>query len=395
MKSLPVSALLFVAGVVGMWSAPASADSAATAPSWSIVPSPQISSDNATLMGVSCATADMCIAVGGEETSTGEQPLAEQWNGVEWAALTISGVAKDNYLTSVSSAGAQWCAAVGSSISKKAVQRALVEVWDGSSWTMEPTPLPGGPTSTAGLESVSCLSATACTAVGAFARPGVNAQERPLAEAWNGHDWTIQPTPNPKAENGSQLNGLSCTASDACTAGGNYAFADVDQSIFALRWDGSAWKEQEQPNPAGQGFNEDSDIACTSLDACTSVGLWTDGGNRSEPLAESWNGSVWSRRPVPHPHGNNEAGLNGVSCVETACTAVGDWSTSDGGDLPEYTLAEHWDGFRWTVQTPPNPSGSSLSELSAVSCTSPRACVAVGLSWDGTETQPLIESYAS
>ena len=123
-------------------------------------------------MGVSCATADMCIAVGGEETSTGEQPLAEQWNGVEWTALTISGVAKDNYLTSVSCAGAQWCAAVGSSISKKAVQRALVEVWDGSSWTIDPTPLPGGPTSTAGLDSVSCLSATACTAVGAFARPG-------------------------------------------------------------------------------------------------------------------------------------------------------------------------------------------------------------------------------
>ncbi len=84
-----------------------------------------------------------------------------------------------------------------------------------------------------------------------------------------------------------------------------------------------------------------------------------------------------------------------MSCVERACIAVGNWSTGYGGDLPEYTLAEHWDGFRWTVQTTPNPSGSSLSELDAVSCTSPRACVAVGQSWNGTETQPLIESDAS
>ncbi len=394
MKGLPASTLALVALALGMGTAPAGADPASTAPTWSIVPGPPISSDNATLMGVSCATADICIAVGGEEISTGEQPLAEQWNGAEWTQSTISGVAKDSYLTSVSCVGAQWCAAVGSSISKDAVQRALVEVWDGSSWTIEPTPLPGAPRSTAGLDSVSCLSATSCTAVGAFSRPGVNAQERPLAEAWDGHDWTIQPTPNPKAENGSQLSGLSCTAADACTAGGDYAFADVDDSVFALRWDGSTWKEQNQPNPGGQGFNVDSAVSCTGVDACTSVGLWTDGGNRSEPLAESWNGSVWSRQPVPHPQGNNDAGLDGVSCVESACVAVGDWSTSYGGDLPDYTLAEHWDGFRWTAQTPPNPPGTSLSELDSVSCSSPRACVAVGSSWNGTLTQPLIESYA-
>ena len=68
---------------------------------------------------------------------------------------------------------------------------------------------------------------------------------------------------------------------------------------------------------------------------------------------------------------------------------------SYGGDLPDYTLAEHWDGFRWTVQTPPNPSGSSLSELDCR-----LLHVTAGVrgrrfeSWNGTETQPLIESYA-
>ena len=381
------------AGASPAGASPAGASQAATAPAWSIVPSPPISSDNATLMGASCGSTEVCIAVGVEETATGEQPLAEQWNGVEWTSLTIQGVAKDSFLTSVSCAGAQWCAAVGSSISKRAVQRPLVEIWDASSWTIVHPPVPGRAGSTAGFDSVSCRSATSCTAVGAFARPGVNAQEKPLAEGWDGRFWSIQPTPNPKAENGSQLNGLSCSAADACTAGGNYAYADVDNSVFAVRWDGSTWTEQKQPNPAGQGFNVDSAVSCTGVDACTSVGSWTDGGDRSEPLAESWDGSIWSRQPVPHPDGNNGAGLNGLSCVQSVCIAVGDWSTSPGGSLPEYALAEHWDGFRWTVQVPPNPTGARLSQLDAVSCTSPRACVAVGSSWNGTVTQPLIESY--
>jgi hypothetical protein len=344
-------------------------------------------------MGVSCATSDVCIAVGSEETSTGQQPLAEQWNGVEWTQSTIAGVAKDSYLTSVSCVGAQWCAAVGSSFSKKAVQRTLAEVWNGSRWTIELTPLPGRPGATAGLDSISCVSASSCTAVGGFANPGVNAQAQPLAEGWDGHEWTIQRTPNPMAENGSQLNGLSCTAADACTAGGNYAYADIDNSVFALRWDGSTWTEQTQVNPAG-GFNADSAVSCTGADACTSVGL-TDGGNVSEPLAESWNGSVWSRQPVPHPQGNLGAGLNGVSCVAVACIAVGDWATSVGSSQPEYTLAEHWDGLRWTLQTPPNPSHGRLSQLDAVSCSAPRTCVAVGQTWNGTVTRPLIESYTS
>ncbi len=334
------------------------------------------------------------IAVGGEESTTGDQPLVERWNGVEWKSLTISGVAKNSYLTSVSCVGVRWCAAVGSSISKKAVQRALVEVWNGSTWSIVHTPLPGSTGSTAGLDTVSCLSPTSCTAVGAFAGPGVNAQEKPLAEGWNGHVWTVQPTPNPMAENGSELDGLSCSAADACTAGGNYAYADVDDSVFAMRWDGSTWTEQKQVNPAGEGFNVDSAVSCTGADACTSVGLWTTGGNQSQALAESWNGSIWSRQAVPHPHGNNAAGLNGVSCVESACIAVGDWSRSSSGSKPELTLAEHWDGFDWTVQTPPNPSGARRSQLDAVSCSAPRACVAVGSTWDGTATEPLIESYS-
>jgi hypothetical protein len=64
--------------------------------------------------------------------------------------------------------------------------------------------------------------------------------------------------------------------------------------------------------------------------------------------------------------------LQGVSCSSAkACTAVG----SSGND----TLAERWDGRKWAVQSTLNPvTGTYFSELVGVSCSSATSCTAVG-----------------
>ena len=41
-------------------------------------------------------------------------------------------------------------------------------------------------------------------------------------------------------------------------------------------------------------------------------------------------------------------------------------------------LLRWWDGSTWTVQPSANPTGAAASTLDAVSCASPRFCVAVG-----------------
>jgi hypothetical protein len=67
--------------------------------------------------------------------------------------------------------------------------------------------------------------------------------------------------------------------------------------------------------------------------------------------------------------------LSGVSCTSArACTAVGHYGNSSGSGQ---TLAEVWNG-KWSIQPTPNPAGSSGSELTMVSCTSSSACTAVG-----------------
>jgi hypothetical protein len=75
--------------------------------------------------------------------------------------------------------------------------------------------------------------------------------------------------------------------------------------------------------------------------------------------------------PNPREHGGSK--LTAVSCSRPDdCIAVG-----VRGGYQMGTLAEHWNGKTWRVQPTPM-SHTESSELNAVSCSSPSACTAVG-----------------
>jgi hypothetical protein len=229
--------------------------------------------------------------------------------------------------------------------------------------------------------------------VGGLIRNGVDAQERPLAERWNGSAWRIRSTPNPQAENGSALTGVACTGAKACEAVGIYDYADVDQGVFAFGWDGTSWTQQDQPNPGGSDFNTEGSVSCSAASACGAVGTRVDGSGRIRALAERWNGTKWAQQQIPNHRGSAISETFGVSCAgATACSAVGDWSKSDTGQ-PGLTLAERWNGTGWAIQSTPNPPGATSSTLRGVACTSPSACVAVGGSYAASVSTTLVEVY--
>src|SRR3954453_897216 len=66
--------------------------------------------------------------------------------------------------------------------------------------------------------------------------------------------------------------------------------------------------------------------------------------------------------------------LSGLSCPSgTSCFAVGSRfykSAGAGG-----AFAEHWDGTSWSVQSIPTPSGSTGTQLNALSCPTTTSCV--------------------
>jgi hypothetical protein len=72
---------------------------------------------------------------------------------------------------------------------------------------------------------VSCVSATACTAVGEYANRAGSV--RTLVESWNGTAWSVVPSPNKGTVNDpNDLSWVSCVPASGCTAVGFYQLGD-------------------------------------------------------------------------------------------------------------------------------------------------------------------------
>jgi hypothetical protein len=93
----------------------------------------------------------------------------------------------------------------------------IVERWNGTSWALQADAAPAYTS----LGSVSCPSATACTAVGA-AWAGLGSTATTVAEYWDGTSWTLQAVPAPPKAKGTGLSGVSCRGPLYCTAVGDY-----------------------------------------------------------------------------------------------------------------------------------------------------------------------------
>jgi hypothetical protein len=131
------------------------------------------------------------------------------------------------------------------------------------------------------------MSASACTAAGNL-NGTAHAGSTTLIERWNGTTWTVQPTPKLSGGQGSFFNGVACTAS-ACTAAGLYLTPSGPLTL-AERWTGAGWHIQNTPTPS-QAFDiAPPAVACPSASACMAVA----GYNTNTPnltLAEQWNGN--------------------------------------------------------------------------------------------------------
>jgi hypothetical protein len=355
----------------------------AEAASWAIQSTPRpAGAVISELHGVSCISTTACTAVGDAETSTTVGILTGRWNGIGWAfQYTPNPLGAYDSLFGLSCTSTTACAAVGEHETSQGFV-SLAERWNGTKWTLQSTPNPPGSTNTF-LTSVSCTSTTACTAVGLS-----DAGNGTLVERWNGTGWTIQSTPNP-AGSGAVLSGVSCASPTDCIAVGSYSRQTSSGLRFfslAEGWNGTGWAIESTPNPPGSQDTELHGVSCTSTAACTAVGQ-SDAGT----LGERWNGTSWAIQSTPNPGSSFQDILTAVSCpVAKACIAVGIYSNPGSGSW--LTLAEIWNGTGWAIQSTPNPSGSP--RLVGVSCTSATLCTAVGFHILFSKTLTLAELYS-
>ena len=194
---------------------------------------------------------------------------------------------------------------------------------------------------------MSCRSATFCTAVGNY-QVNNSSKSRTLAEAWNGQTWAIEATSNPKdGANGAQLSGVACSSPLGCVAAGGYDSLNNQGLTLAEGWNGKTWTIKATPNPSGATGSNLTGVSCRAANACMAVG--GSGGNGL--FAEAWNGTAWTIKAVPSPQGATFTFLNGVSCgAKNACVAVGYDFNSSQAEVP---VAEAWNGTAWTIKPVP------------------------------------------
>ncbi len=349
-----------------------------TTSGWAISSTPNQSGLAKNLLNdVSCSSSTSCVSVGWYVNNSGIYTVAaDTWNGAEWAIHNPpapSGATLSS-LVSVSCSSSTACTGVGHYINSSGTTVTLAERWNGTEWSIQSTPNPSGATSS-DLWGVSCASSTSCVATGEYINSSGTTVT--LAERWNGTEWSIQSTPNPSGATASSLQSVSCTSSSACTAVGDYDGSGGVWYQLAERWNGTEWSVQSTPTPSGSGETFFRGVSCTSSTACTAVGYYyATGVGVYATFPERWNGTEWTIQSMKNPSGAKGSYLQKVSCAtSTSCTATGEYVNSSGTTV---TLAQKWNGTEWSLQLPANPSGAQESTLKGVSCTSATACTSVG-----------------
>jgi hypothetical protein len=343
------------------------------------VPDPGTGSE---LRAVTCTSASNCWAVGDYGSGPVDGSEALHWDGSAWTLVPTpdpAGAANGhNILYGVSCVSGTDCWAVGEYGATGIQHRTLALRWNGSSWSQVATPNPGGPPGAWFLAAVSCTAASNCWAVGHHSRPhGDNVN---MALHWNGKGWSWIATPQPDEAKGGyirQLNGIRCVSKTDCWAVGLWASVPPKQvsGTEAFRWTGTRWSSVSTPKVGGR-----NGVACASAANC-----WAVAGN----AAVHWNGTHWS--PVYTPHSaSKQNGLLGVTCARVSeCWAAGVLDASGAAGSGQLTDMLRWTGTKWTRVATPNPGGSTesgdnsaVNELDGVACGSPASCWAVGSYWD-------------
>lgn len=320
----------------------------ACGPTWTIVSTPNVTGDNNLLNGITALSTADAWAVGSHYTSifVPSQTLAEHWNGTAWSIVPTPNTGDgSNVLYEVDwlSSNAVW--GVGSKIDG-GLMSTLVERWDGSSWTIVPSPNRG---QNGSLLDVAMGSRHMGWAVG---QAYEGSQQRTLIEAWNGNAWQILPSPSPDPEF-NELDGVAIISKMNAWAVGSTGFGPL-----ILHWDGAAWSQV-----ALTGF--DPQDLFTSVWASSSNDVWAVGWNGGGlgTFAAHWDGTSWTRFTTPTV-GSSDL-IRGVSgSASNDVWAVGRYQ--QGSTIK--TLIQHWDGTSWTIATSPNgPSNSELWDVTTLS----------------------------
>jgi hypothetical protein len=186
---------------------------------WTAVISPTPVGSSQFASGITAISPDNVWAVGMDETDN-SKTLAAHWNGTAWSIVPTPNITNagdvQNLLTGVSSdaAGDVWASGYAHNVHNQNFRVPYVLHWTGTAWVLTKVPTLG--TEGSQLNGIQVLSPTDTWAAGQTQES--NGAILTLTEQFNGTTWTIVPSPTPGSVGRLQDSSLDAIAS---AGGGN------------------------------------------------------------------------------------------------------------------------------------------------------------------------------
>ena len=152
-------------------------------------------------------------------------------------------------------------------------------------WTGAQPPSPG----TVSNELLGAAVLSSCDAWAVGDDVDGNGGRQTLTEHWNGSSWTVTPSPDPGSPDNALTSVRAVSASDVWAVG-YYTDSGADNKTLILHWNGSHWKQVPSPDPGGTGSDNDLfSVTATSRSNAWAVGeVFTSG--KITTLIVRWNG---------------------------------------------------------------------------------------------------------
>lgn len=350
-------------------------------PTWSIVSGlPDTGSMYDSLADIAEVSSSDIWAVGSVEDNMGDRnSLAEHWDGTSWSVIpTPSAGSHNEELVAVSAISSADVWAAGDVLNGTAP---LLMHWDGSSWTQSGVPYQDN----IALSDVEAIATNDVWVVGKYREAPV---DRTYIAHWNGAGWTQTTSPN-ASDSDNVLDTVTAVASNDVWAAGTF-FTGNGGAYYTLieHWNGTAWSIVYSPSVDGAYYNE-----LQALDALSSNDVWAVGyagstGDHKGTLAEHWDGTSWTIVPTPATIDYNRVLLGVKAIAPNNVWAVG----IDNGPRDGTTPFLHWDGNAWsTVYVPVPPTTSTSPGFSGIDAKGPADIWAAG----SAEFKSLVEHYSS
>jgi hypothetical protein len=258
------------------------------------------------------------------------------------------------------------------------------------------------------VTSVSCASASNCSAGGYYTDTAGNTQAFVVSEV-NGTWRKAREVPGTATLNQggiAQVLSVSCGSAGNCSAGGYYTdTAGHTQAFVVSETDGRWRKAIEVPGTAtlNQGrYAQVLSVSCASAGNCSAGGYYSDSldstfGQQAFVVSEvngTWGTAIEVPGTAALNQGVQSARVNSVSCASAGNCSAGGYYIDAAGSQQAFVVSESNSTWRKAIEVPGTAAlnQGGHAQVLSVSCASARNCVAGGVYTDTRGFQAFVVS---